>query len=65
MWYIYNAIALDYNFPPHVVLFELSVDYQMLDFPSSHFAHVRVLLCLSITPVRISSLMERLSPKLH
>jgi len=30
----------------------------------SHFAHVYVLLCLAITPVRISSLTERLSSEL-
>jgi hypothetical protein len=30
-------------------------------FSSSHFAHVSVLLCLTLTPVRISSITERLS----
>ena len=34
-------------------------------FSSSHLANVSVLLCLVVTPVRISSVMECLSPKLH
>ena len=38
------------------------VDYNLLIqyFPSSHFAHVSVLLCLSITKVRIPSITEHL-----
>jgi len=31
-------------------------------FPSSHFAHVSVLLCLAITQVRIPSIMVRICP---
>jgi len=54
---------------PPIVLFWiicLLINYcTFFPFPSSHFAHVSVLLCLAITPVRISSITEHLSPKLH
>jgi hypothetical protein len=39
--------------------------YTFFPFYFSHFAHVNILVCLFITPLRISSLTECLSSKLH
>ena len=67
--YFYHGVALGYDFLPPIVLFWiicLKIKYCIFfPLPTSHFAHVSFILCLDITPVRISSITERLSPQLY
>jgi hypothetical protein len=67
-WHFYHWVELDNVFPPPVVFWIicLLIKYCTFSpFPSSNFAHVSILLCITIRPVRLSSIMECLSPKLH
>jgi hypothetical protein len=53
---------------PPIVLFWIylfiNLVFIFLPFYFSHFAHVDVLMCLTTTPVRISSLTQHVSSKL-
>jgi len=66
-WYFYHGTALGYNVPSYRFVLDYPFINKILFFPSFHFAHVSVLLCLTITPVRSPFIMEHLSLslKLH
>jgi hypothetical protein len=69
-WYFYHGVELLCDFPPSVVFWIIYLlikycTFLPLPFPSSDFAHLNVLLCITITPIRISFIMEHLYPKLQ
>jgi hypothetical protein len=66
VFWLWNSTGLQLS-PYFVVLDYLFINQilHFLPYSSSHFVHFSVLICLAVTPVRISFIMERLSSKLH